>query len=174
MSRALSAGHLTEIALRAGNAQAYLVALTAGATTFRWATFGEITHATFTWLARDIRFSGLTSDGAFTDGVTMDCEDIAGDLRALVQIEDGDLSVQVYAMHKAATGTIEATQVADAVADEPRWDATAGRCSFTLRSAVPLELPGLSIGVATGLGELIAPGTEFAFGDEIIVLEGRA
>lgn len=174
MSRNLSSTHKTEIAQLGGNAQAYFVAFTAGATTYYWSTFGEQTHASQTWIAKGVTFGGLTSDGAVVSGVSMRVEDVDGVLRSIALIEDGDILVQVYAFHKAAGGTIEATRFGEGFfADEPRWDAQDGYIEYTLKSTVPLELPGLTMGVATGLGEMIPSGTTYAFGNEIITLKQR-
>lgn len=174
MSRALTATHKTEIAQLGGNAQAYLVAFTAGATTYYWSTFGDQTHASQTWVAKSVTFGGLASAGAIVAGVSMRVEDVDGVLRSIALIEDGDILVQLYTFHKAAGGSIESTRLGEGFfADEPRWDAQEGFIEYTLKDTAPLELPGLTMGVATGLGEMIPSGTRYAFGSEVLILKQR-
>jgi hypothetical protein len=174
MSRALTVAHKTEIAQTGGNAQAYLIEVESGGTTQRYSTFGQITHASHTWFARSFLFSGLSSTGAIASGTQMSVEDVDGTFAALALIEDGDILVRVYSIHVLPGGGIESQQIGEFLADEPAWDRAQGSVSWTLRDTVPLELPGLTMGVATGLGEMIAPGTEYLFGSDILVLGSRS
>lgn len=170
--KTLSAALAAELALTITR-PGYLVEI-GFASPVRLSTMGDITWSGTTWLAADVKVSGISQDGKGANKAALALGNTDSTFGALVLNEGiADRPIRIWAIYAGATATPDAVQVFDGVGDGA--DISPDKVAVTLveQSNMTLSAPRRFISKATGFSSLQPAGTKIAFNGELFILERK-
>lgn len=167
--KTLTAPMLAELSLTI-TSPGYLVQIGYGST-LRLSSMGDITYGSATWLAADLKVSGVKQDGKGGNSASMSVGNTDNTYGAIVLNEGAsDIPVIIYACYAGAPG--EAVQVFSGVTDGA--EISVDKVQFTLVAQANKTLFCPRVFIAPPVFNFLQPeGTRVPWGSEVFSLDRR-
>ena len=168
--KTLSSALLTELGLTVTR-PGYLIQLGFSSTLYL-STMGDISWNSFTWSGKNVRVTGLNSDGSASSAATLALGNTDDSYGALVLNEGAsDIAVSVWACYAGATALGDPVLVFSGVIDGAEIDTRRVVMQLVAQANSTLYSPRVFINKSSGFNFLQPAGSKIFFNGETFVLE---